>query len=1342
MNSFNEPTKEDTFEQHSLAAEEFRKQKAVQRKNLVPQNTNTTSTPKTSITNPQEYGVKENTKELVNAVSGGVVDIYNSVASLPKLLDKRFYQPTNPENPWSYDAPWLIKNKPITNTVWGNFLRSGIEMVGGFVGTGKVIWGIKGLKGVATAARTFDAGRKGIKFGQLGLAAAQGATYDMISNQSQESNAARVLVDTFPSTAGILEPLATNDTMSPAMKSFYNMGEGLGIGSFFDLTYEGLMGLRSARKAARKSQEAITGNKDQTIKAVRESSDTDYAAKEATVLKGAKQAYEKSLYRQYTNQVKKAGLTEPLTKDKFLKRNKGWERLDPEIQLQKMNEFAEKNEIDWGDYIDLTKRGRNQALANVELQAEQLEFDLSKGKIRKNPAYYKGGDVTDNQALSNSNNPVEGVRNMIEIRNNPTQKYGTPNGPMSEAFIRRAEYTAPGMMLEEINSVEKILKARPSFEQLGSKVTNDALDQDLRRTAYNIIQFLDDSGHSRLIDVPEDQVRKFVGGPRARSEIIEGEPFAHLSPSQIKTVDLLIGQLAFEARDLSKAGLSVLKDIDVSADGSLLDGILARHSALGRLRKEASLAISTNLRALGTGGMSKKDLIARASDAAASDTAMIKELLKSDPDNALMEGYLHFTATSNGSTQTFKDFQAFFKDKLKGYRNGDKYQRNAIINEMQTMGINSMLSGPKTPVRAAIGTGLGTIMRPVATILGSIGEADNTVLKGAFANIGGMVDAQREGLRKAIADFNSYSMKEDGFRGFIQNKQDKDWEMMMSWAETYGTFGDKAQAKIADSLRYLNKLPVFNYGPRTMRSIDTYFTQIIGRGRQRQLAFNHVYEKLQRQGIVVSDADLDVLVKEAEIDFEKRVFTADGKISDEMAKFASDEAKLTQELSGVAKDFDKVFEKSPYLRPFFLFARTGVNALTMTSKYTPGLNLFIKEHSDIMSKAWNHPDMAQYGIKSAEDLQIAKATMKGRMAIGYAFTSMAGIAALNGYITGNGPPDRQLRESWRSVGRWEPRSFKIGDSYVSYEALEPFNGLLGLMADIVDSQKVMGDEWVGNQFGKISYLISANVINKSFLAGILQLSDLLTSQGKDAPRVMANFVNNQVPLGGLRNEIGKILSPGLRELESGFLQSVGNRNLWADISPENKMLPYRYDVLNGEIIRDWDPLTRIINATLPFNINVGVSNETRELLMRSKLNLKQTFNTGPNGESLENHPDLKSKYRFYMGQQNIEAKLTELFAKHPELKESIIRMENARQNGENFEPRKTLHAKHLLPVFREAKKTAWLLLLQDETLGGKASLLQQEHQLGLLGDKARQRGNYELTNKFTNEIEKIKNLPK
>jgi hypothetical protein len=150
----------------------------------------------------------------------------------------------------------------------------------------------------------------------------------------------------------------------------------------------------------------------------------------------------------------------------------------------------------------------------------------------------------------------------------------------------------------------------------------------------------------------------------------------------------------------------------------------------------------------------------------------------------------------------------------------------------------------------------------------------------------------------------------------------------------------------------------------------------------------------------------------------------------------------------------------------------------------------------------------------------------------------------------------------------------------------------------------------------------------------MQLQDLLTSQGRDAPRVLANFANNQIPLSGMRNEIGKLLSPGMRELESGFWQSVGNRNLWADVVTNGSILPYRYDILNGEKIKDYDPITRLWNAISPFSINIG-TNETRSWLMRSGINLKQTFNTGPNGESLEGEPALKSQYQFYMGQQEV-----------------------------------------------------------------------------------------------------------
>ena len=202
---------------------------------------------------------------------------------------------------------------------------------------------------------------------------------------------------------------------------------------------------------------------------------------------------------------------------------------------------------------------------------------------------------------------------------------------------------------------------------------------------------------------------------------------------------------------------------------------------------------------------------------------------------------------------------------------------------------------------------------------------------------------------------------------------------------------------------------------------------------------------------------------------------------------------------------------------------------------------------------------------------------------------------------------------------------------------------LSFAADVVDAQKVMGEEWAANEFGKIALLISANVSNKPFLAGLGQLQDLFTSGGGSAANTAANFVNNQFPLSGLRNEVGKLFSPGMRELESGFMESIANRNLWIDlISSKNELLPFKYDVLNGERIRTENPIQRLVEGIIPIQINTRTT-PTRELLFRSGLSLKQTFNTGPQGQELEGHPDLKSRFQFYMGQLNIEAQLEKVF---------------------------------------------------------------------------------------------------
>ena len=389
-----------------------------------------------------------------------------------------------------------------------------------------------------------------------------------------------------------------------------------------------------------------------------------------------------------------------------------------------------------------------------------------------------------------------------------------------------------------------------------------------------------------------------------------------------------------------------------------------------------------------------------------------------------------------------------------------------------------------------------------------------------------------------------------------------------------------------------------------------------------------------------------------------------------------------------------------------------------------------------MTKSWDDPDMIKYGISSAHDLDIAKSTMKGRMAIGNGVTFSAIWMALNGKITGNGPPDRQLRQSWMQDG-WQPRSIKIGGKYVSYESLEPFNMILSFAADAVDGQKVMGEEWAGDWYGRLAYLISANVTNRTFLAGLLQLQDLIYSRGGDAPRVLANFANNQVPLSGFRNELGKVISPGMRELESGFWQSIGNRNLWADVIPGvDGVLPYKYDILGGGRLKDFDPVTRLYNAISPFQINVGTT-PTRELLFRSGLNLKETFNTGPDGVSFRRLPEMRSEFQFLMSQQKIEKQLTELF-KNPQIVQSIYDMEADRASGKLYEPTNTLHGRYIKAIFKNAKARVWAQMGAEG--GNVARQLKDLHRYQQLEARFRKQGNRKRADQARTQVENLQNM--
>ena len=586
----------------------------------------------------KDYNLGDNVKEASKAVVAGGVDFVNSVGSLPKLFDKRFYQATDPNNPYTFDAPWIIKSKPITRTRWGKFIQGGVELAGGFVGAGKVMWSVKGLKGLATAG-------KATRLGRVAMGAAQGATYDVVSNQSQEQNLARALIDIKPEWATVLNPVATKENMSPALKSIYNIGEGLMIGGLFDTAIEAAgWGFRSysinAKKAAKKNK-AMTPLQ----KVIDKSEDIDYTAKASQVEIGAKVVYEKrranppkqknprakqlkTLLAKREESVKKMntlqskditdktvmaemdklwkvqrGLDEKIQdieswKPKNVKPLKAWDNLSKTEKQEVMESFAKENGIEWGSVRDMSTRASNQAKAQKELAEEQLEFDLAQGSPRENPAYYKGGDSTDNPALSNSDNPVEGVRDQIKIRNDLGQKDGSPRGTLTEANIRRIEYSAPGATIEELDKIADSLGRSPAYLELEGAATKD----DLKDITNELMKFLSESGNGRLSDIPSDDLEKWVktsfGNPD-QIEISKGFNVSTFNHIQVRAADVILGQLLKESRDLAQAGLSVMKEVDLSAQGSLLDNIMARYGVIARLRKEASATHSWRLRAFG-----------------------------------------------------------------------------------------------------------------------------------------------------------------------------------------------------------------------------------------------------------------------------------------------------------------------------------------------------------------------------------------------------------------------------------------------------------------------------------------------------------------------------------------------------------------------------------------------------------------------------------------------------------------------------------------------------------------------------------------------------------------------
>lgn len=167
------------------------------------------------------------------------------------------------------------------------------------------------------------------------------------------------------------------------------------------------------------------------------------------------------------------------------------------------------------------------------------------------------------------------------------------------------------------------------------------------------------------------------------------------------------------------------------------------------------------------------------------------------------------------------------------------------------------------------------------------------------------------------------------------------------------------------------------------------------------------------------------------------------------------------------------------------FLRTPTNIIKFSLDRTPfGVmpNLVIKSKREELLKQ----------LTSDDPVIKAQATGKMAMASSVFAAGLYYVSANKEFITGGGPPNKDELENLRQSG-WRPYSIKIGDTYYSYQRLDPLATIIGLFADIVEGHHYHELEGLPMQdMAAITIMsLTNNVTNKSYVKGLDTLFDLI-----------------------------------------------------------------------------------------------------------------------------------------------------------------------------------------------------------------------------------------------------------
>jgi hypothetical protein len=1289
--------------------------------------------------NKENWGVGEYTKEIFSALGGGLQDTASSIITLPeRIIDFATGEMGRENKEGGYKAEWddwfVDDENPIeTKTWWGNALR-GLTHYGTLaaVPVGKIgVLGKLGAKANSVVPAIIKTplakaiASKGIK-GTLTRGAITGAKVDLLSKYSQDTNALGALESHF---TGLNIPLATKEHDHPMMKTFKNVVEGMGLGILSDSILHGLgVGFKKTKGAV---TEKFKGSG---------------SLPEATVVDEMQASRE--IQRKKTGNIQANGSKADQARLKQINKELGGNPFDEELKTIQAQRTALKNQkkalvanLDPDDVKakkEISQLTETIKEANKAVKATRLKSNKWKPKnadeavlkerdeiVARIEAGKKKFGAYKNPSLADSHqgnaNATEDLFNVNESRKMMKNLGGAEEGSIGTVVSvngRKNMAMSSKFAWDEISKIEKAFKSNELIKQDISKARSRGLTPD-QYYAENIALYKEMVEGRNTSNMT---VEEFLAPAKARGVIEKrvGKQviYSNVTPATANALDLVAGDLLRKLRDTGIMSREIedifnLKDVDgpIQTMVEQLIGVvratkMARYAA-GQTLKEFDLSSPSY----------RKQMFADVDKQVKEHVKSLQlavQLAGKTGDDSLLNGIREMISQANHPSDV-ESLMTFLRTKMRGGELNGSKKTGELVRQLGMVMTNSVLSGPKTPVRAIMGTSSAVFLRPMAQMAGAALTGNGKIYREALADVNGMIQSIPESFKLFKSKLNSYwsgDIADIKTRFAEVTTGDSNWEAMKYLIEKEGSQADKGIFYLANIARAANDNKFLTYSTKIMAATDDAFGYILGRGRLRAKAYRKV---LSEAGGEYGNVTPDMVAK-AESDFVDSIFDAEGGLKDEYIKGAKREATLTQDLTGFAKGLDTVFKSQPWAKPFFLFARTGVNGLNLTAKHTPGFNFLVDEWNDIaFAKPGDFSKVRKYGIETAEDLANARAIQNGRLAMGAGIIFLAGQKFLSGELHGNGPADRQKRQTWIDAG-WRPRTIKFGDVWVSYDAFEPFNQILSIIGDIGDHQELMGEEWATDNFQKLSLVVAQGITSKSYMAGLQQFIEMFSGRPGSVNRMLAQLANNTLPLSSFRNELGKIITPYTRELGSDIESSIRNRNLYAEIFASEE-IPIKYDMLTGQPIKDHDFVTRMFNAFSPVQLNMDYS-PGRKLLFDSGYDLRTSTYFAPDGTDLSNSPKIRSLFQSAIGKQNIILKLDKL-AGNMGILESLKEMEYDRDNGlKHIDPKKYAHNIRISKIFENAKEIAWNKIKNDPRI---VKLIEEERQKDIDAIKANRR---------------------